>query len=67
MILWDPDVGDVVIKVQLASISCVKEVEMKRNAKSVFIPSLALPPQSPGTVPSPELMCQTVIQTRDVK
>ena len=31
MILWDPDVGEVVIKMQLASVSCVQEAETKKR------------------------------------
>lgn len=67
MILWDPDVGEVVIKRQLGSISCVKEVAMKRKETSLSIPSLALSPRSLGTVASPELMHQTAVQTRDAR
>lgn len=63
MIVWDPDVGEVVIKEQLASISYVKEVERKRWERSLSTASLGLSPQSPGTVASPELKCQTAIQT----
>ena len=60
VILWDPDVGEVLIKMQLASISCVKEAKTKRKKMSLSAPSLALSPLSLGTVASEGLMLQTV-------
>ena len=64
MVLWDPEVGDVVIKTQLASISCVWEVETKKEIEIVCQRSFAgLISPTLGTVASLELMHQMFIQT----